>query len=154
MFKRQKQHKASILIIAVLISGIVYYAQNREVIGNENGVCLWCKLQSEERSSPAQRGSGEGRGCRREEEAGVAMGALVLANCWGTRWALAPTSFSERSASSAAWHGQLCLLLSLEAGALGTSAVGGGCWQGCRALRHSHCRSCAIGTMRCRPRYP
>lgn len=58
MFKRQKQHKASILIIAVLISGIVFYTLDGEVIGNENGVCLWCKLQSGERSSPDLRCSG------------------------------------------------------------------------------------------------
>lgn len=38
MFKRQKQHKASILIIAVLITGMVFSTLNDKVIGNVNGV--------------------------------------------------------------------------------------------------------------------
>lgn len=39
MFKRQKQHKASILIIAVLISRVFFFfSLNCKVIGNVNGV--------------------------------------------------------------------------------------------------------------------
>lgn len=78
MFKRQKQHKASFLIIAVLISGMFFYALNGEVIGNEKGFCLWCKLQSRRGAAQLQEapGSGEGRGCRREEEAGGAVGTV------------------------------------------------------------------------------
>lgn len=38
MCKRQKQHKASILIIAVLISRIVFSPLDGKVIGAVNGV--------------------------------------------------------------------------------------------------------------------
>lgn len=136
MFKRQKQHKASVLIIAVLISGIVFYTLNGEVIGNENEACLWCKLEwGEEQPSPERLWGGKG-----VQERGGGWGcsgdsALLLASSWGGRWALGPhLLFGEVcQLCCLAWR-LLCLLLSLEAGGTCASPMGGGCWQGCRTL--------------------
>lgn len=74
MFKRQKQHKALILIIAVLISGMFFYALNGEVIGNEKGFCLWCKLQSQRGAAQLQEALGREGGAEQRRRLGVQWG--------------------------------------------------------------------------------